>query len=146
MVTQHYRFSPLSGLRLEMDRLFDRLFAGSPGALPAWQRTYPAMNVWEENDGFVIEAELPGIQMKDLDISVQGEELTVRGQMGTKGPEGAAWHRRERTTGEFERIITLPTPVKEEGVEATLKDGVLAIRLPKRDEVRPRKVDVKLLK
>jgi HSP20 family protein len=104
------------------------------------------MNVWEEDDQLVIEAELPGVQMDALEISVKGEEVAVRGRMDAGGPAEAAWHRRERSTGEFERKLTLPVAVAEKKVEATLKDGVLTIRLPKQEEVSPRKVEVKLLK
>lgn len=146
MVMQHFRVSPLSGLRLEMDRVFDRMFSGGTHGLPAWEHAYPALNAWEEDAAFVVQAEVPGMEMPNLDISLKGDQLSLRGRMDSGGPDDAAWHRRERTTGEFERVITLPVQTSEEAVEATLEAGVLTIRLPKAAKVLPRKIEVKLLK
>ena len=88
-------------------------------------------------------SEIPGVTQEDLEILVVGNELTIKGRRGTAEEEDASYHRRERGTGEFSRTVTLPVDIKAEAVDATLKDGVLTLSLPKADEARPRKITVK---
>lgn len=140
------RFNPFGGsvwnqfqeLQSEMNRLFDRLGArGQP-----W--SYPAVNVWEEDDNLFVEAELPGMDLKDLEIFVTGHnQLTIKGERRSVAPEKAAAHRQERPSGSFVRTLTLPFPVDDAKVEARLENGVLHITLPKHEAARPRKITVK---
>ena len=129
-------------LRDEMDRLFRRF--GGNGNL--WRRTpaeFPAVDIWEDDNDLYLEAELPGMELDDLEIYVtQGNQLTIKGKRTPPEVEGT-WHRRERGFGEFTRVIALPVDVDADKVEATLKHGVLTVRLPKVAEARVRKIPVK---
>ena len=129
--------------RREMDRVFGEVF-GPVGA--AWDRLavggYPSLNVWEEGDALHAEAELAGVRGEDLDISVVGKQLTIRGRRNAGVAEQATYHRRERAVGEFARTVTLPYEVDAEKVEASLVDGVLKLVLPKAEAAKPRKINV----
>jgi HSP20 family protein len=136
---------PFSQLRQEMDRAMNSVLTGAPGAwLPdfAQARVFPALNVWEQADELCVEAELPGLKADELDISVEGDVLTIKGQRGENAQEGATFHRRERGVGAFSRVLRLPVPVAPDRVQASFRDGVLLITLPKAEEARPRKIKV----
>jgi HSP20 family protein len=132
-------------LRDEVDRLFDSFVGGSPGDVvrrfvqPA---VFPPVNLWEEEDSVYVEAELPGVKSEDLDISVTGDELLLKGRRGSPQAGNLAYHRRERGEGEFARVVKLPVDVNAEGVEASLEGGVLLVKLPKAEAVRPRKIAI----
>jgi HSP20 family protein len=126
-------------LRDELDRHFTNLVDNLPN-LNA--RTSPAVNVWEANDELFTELEVPGLTTDDLSISVVGRELTISGQRKPVTDEQVTFHRRERGTGEFTRVIRLPYDIDSARVEATLRDGVLQIKLPKAEAAKPRKIQV----
>jgi HSP20 family protein len=138
---------PLNQLRDEMDRVFENFSEGFPGRSFGWRAapTYPALNIWEDEHSLYAEAELPGLKMEDLELLVVGNELTVKGQRKDEQPEGTTYHRRERGVGSFSRVVRLPIDIDADKVEATLKDGVLLITLPKAEKAKPRKVQVKAL-
>lgn len=133
-------------LRDEMDRLASDFFGPASSGQPArwaWSApSFPALNVWEEGDALYAEAEVPGMKSEDLDVSVVGNDLTIRGRRGSEAREGAAYHRQERGTGEFNRVLRLSQEVDASRVEATLTDGVLLIKLPKAESAKPRKINV----
>lgn len=132
-------------LRQEMDRLLENFLgpdAFGSGPL-AGVRPFPALNVREDDQRLYVEAEVPGLGMKDLEILVQGNELTVKGRRPAMEGENVVYHRRERGTGEFTRFLTLPVEVDPDRVEATLKDGVMIIVMPKAETARARKITVK---
>jgi HSP20 family protein len=131
---------PYVDLRREIDRLFDAFSGGDGGSGRA--RVFPAVNLWEKGDNFYLEAELPGVNRDDLDISAAGNELTLRGQRGAPQGENVTCHRQERGFGEFNRVITLPVEVDAEKIEALLKDGVLTLTLPKAEVAKARKIKV----
>jgi HSP20 family protein len=135
-------FSPLR--LLEMGSPLDVL-GELTGARPMFAPTgYPALNCWSDDTNFYVEAELPGIDMNDLEILVdRGSLLSIKGRRNDCQCESGKWLRRERGYGEFQRRMELPGPVAEEDIEATLKNGVLLIKLPKAPQIRPRKVEVK---
>jgi HSP20 family protein len=136
-------FSELQQMQREMNRLFDR-WSGDGGQ--PWRQEYaqPALNVWEDTDSVHLEAELPGLDLKDLEIYVTGgNQLTIKGERKVKTPEKGTWHRQERILGSFTRTLTLPFPVNSEKVEARLENGVLMIDLAKHESARPRKIQVK---
>lgn len=142
------RFSPYEQLR-DVSHLQQRLgrllgeFAptGSPSVNPG---AFPALDAWEDEIHFYVEAELPGLDLNDLEISMADENvLTIKGLRKAPELEGGTWHRRERACGAFERTFALPGPVDAEHVEALLKHGVLTIKLPKAEKIRPRKITVK---
>lgn len=123
----------------EMNRLFDRWDGGANGVT-----AYPAVNVWEDGEHLLLEAELPGQDLKDLEIYVSGgNQLTIQGQRRPPAAEKGAWHRQERGFGPFVRTLTLPFPVDADKVEARLENGVLQLKLAKHESARPRKIAVK---
>jgi len=137
-------FAALTELRREMDRLFEGLAPRFDGGFLWSQPTvFPALNVWEDGDCVYAEAEIPGVNRDSLEVYAVGNELTIKGNRKTREGEELLYHRRERGTGEFTRVVTLPVDINAEGVQAALKDGVLTITLPKADEAKPKKITVK---
>jgi HSP20 family protein len=133
----------MSQLQREMNRLFDRW--GDNGAAE-WSRAsvYPALNIWENAEALHLEAELPGLDLKDLEIYVTGgNQLTIKGQRKPVVPEKGVWHRQERGYGTFLRTVTLPFMVNSDKVEARLENGVLQINLAKHESAKPRKIPIK---
>jgi HSP20 family protein len=139
-------FLPVAQLRDEMDRLVSDMFVPAARRAPArwaWNApSFPALNVWEEDDVIYAEAEMPGVKSEDLDISVVGADLTIRGRRGADAREGVAYHRQERGTGEFNRVLRLPVEIDSAKVEASLTDGVLLVKLPKAESAKPKKIKV----
>lgn len=104
---------------------------------------YPPMNLHSAGDDLVLSLELPGMKMEDIDISVTGNTLTVKGEAGTAAADEAKqYHRRERGTGSFVRAVNLPGRVDPEKAEARYVNGVLTVRLPKAEEAKARRVTV----
>ena len=134
-------FAPLMQLRGEMDRLFENFFEDMPMSRP-YATGYPALNTWEDSDAAYVEAELPGMSMEDVEIYVSGKDVTIGGERKIAEPDGANWHRRERSQGKFSRTLSLPWEIDAERVEATLRDGVLSVKLPKCESCKPKKVKV----
>lgn len=139
---------PLSQMHNELTDMFNTLFPVSPHvATPGVvSRTAPPMNVWEQEGRYFIEAELPGYIMSDLHVSVLGDEVTIKGERQIAAQEGATYLRRERRSGSFARTWTMPAEVDADRVEASLRDGVLLITLPKSQKALPRKIEVKASK
>lgn len=127
-------------LQRDMNRLFNRYS-------PSRARTashYPAINIWVNEDGQYLSAEMPGIKADDINISVDGDTLTISGERSSDDiPEGAQFHRKERGFGKFSRTIQLPFAVDAENVEANFKDGVLNITLPKTEAEKPKQIPIK---
>jgi HSP20 family protein len=143
------RWDPIHQLRDEMARLLDDFSQTAPlVGRPGWRPTgvFPALNVWEDGQNLYAEAELPGFRMEDLEVSVAGNELSIKGERKDEHQEKGACHRRERATGLFNRVLRLPVDIDANKVEATLKDGILFITLPKAEQAKPRKVQVKALR
>ncbi len=105
---------------------------------------YPAMNVWANDEGAVITAELPGVDADDINIAVAGDTLTLSGQRkGYELNKDEKFHRRERSFGKFTRTIQLPFKVNADKVEALFKNGVLHISIPRAEADKPKKITVK---
>jgi len=133
----------LTSLREEMNELLNRFWShtSEPFGLAEWS---PDMDVSETDDAILVHAEIPGIDPKDLDISVVGDTLTVRGEKRDETQrKGHNYHRVERRYGSFTRSLTLPAKVDSEKVTAKAHAGVLEIRLPKREEARARRIEIK---
>jgi HSP20 family protein len=141
-----FRGSPVNRLRQEMDRVVNEVFAPMANEVNSWFQpgtSGPRLNVWEENDTFYAEAEVPGLRHEDLDVSVVGKQLTIKGRReAAQENKDAVFHRRERTVGEFVRAVTLPADVDADKVSATLAGGVLTVTLPKAEAAKPRKISV----
>jgi HSP20 family protein len=129
-------------LQAEMNQLFDRLGGDSRRFLGL--AAYPPVNVWEEADVVHVEAELPGLDLNDLEIFVTGgNQLTIKGERKSQTSPQGVKHREERVTGAFTRVLALPFPVDADKVEARFENGVLHVTLPKHESARPRKIHVK---
>ena len=128
-------------LRREMDDLFDRF--GTFGPAFTARSAFPALNLYETPEAYVLTAEVPGVAPADLEISLEGSTVTLRGERKTTHDAEASVHRSERSVGSFQRAIDLPVAIDGEKVEAVHRHGVLTLRLPKAPEHRPRQIQVK---
>lgn len=106
--------------------------------------SFPALNIWTHEDGAVVEAKLPGLKPEDIDISVEGQTVTVAGSRAQQElDENETYLRRERRFGNFSRSFELPFTVDAEKVEAIFKNGILSISLPQSEADKPKKIAVK---
>jgi len=141
MFWDHDALAELDDLRREMDRLFDDAFGRRRFGRRA---AFPPVKIWLSPEDVVVTAEVPGIKQEDLDIAVKDNLLTLTGR---REPEELAeeetYHRQERGHGQFSRTLTLPYRVDADQVEASYKNGVLRITLPRAQEDKPRKIAVK---
>ncbi len=129
-------FRELQQIQDEMDRLFHRAY---PRATE-----YPPLNIWSNEEETIVQAELPGYSPDEIDISVVQNTLTLRGERKPDAlQQGDTYHRRERRTGRFVRTVELPFEVDNSAVEAESKVGILSIRLPRAEEHKPKKIQVK---
>ena len=128
----------MNRLRDELDRVF-----GVEGS--HWNRpsAFPPVNVWEDENSFLLEAELPGMKIEDLEIYVQeGNQLSIKGTRTPSEVDGAKLRRRERTFGDFQRNFQLETDVNVNAVKADFHHGVLRVTLPKSESVKPKKIEI----
>jgi len=133
----------LTSLREEMNDLLSRFWShtSEPFGLAEWS---PALDVSETDDAVLVHAEIPGIDPKELDIAVVGNTLTLRGEKKSETEqEGTNYHRVERRYGAFTRSLRLPAAVDAEHVTAKAAAGVLEIRLPKREEAKAKRIEIK---
>ena len=125
-------------------RAFDRLSSAASGMLASSTSEFPLVNVWMDRDRAIITSELPGVDTKDIDISVAGKSVTLRGSRATEDAcEGECQHRRERWSGKFTRSIELPYAVNQDKVEAKFIKGILELTLPRAEADKPRKIAIK---
>lgn len=135
--------SELDRIRQELDSWFEptprRFF--SDGLFD--EGFSPAMDVVENDDGFLVSIDLPGVDRKDLDISVADNVLTVKGEKNDASEQKESkYYRKESWEGSFQRTLALPHGVDAEKIEAKMRDGVLAISLPKKEEAKPKQIAV----
>lgn len=140
----------LTRLRDEMDRIFEswpRFFGrtfGEEGLRGAWM---PAVDIREGKDAIVVTAELPGIDAEDVDVSVQENVLTIRGERRREETrEDETLHRVEREYGVFERSFSLPRSADPNKIQANYRDGVLSLTVPKREEAKPKTLKINVEK
>jgi HSP20 family protein len=131
-------------LRREMDHLLDR-FGGAPAWSGDWRGVFPAVNLYETADAYQLMAELPGVAPDEIRVSLEGSTLTLEGErkIDYSRRDETSLHRRERQTGAFRRAFELPAPVDADNVEATHRNGVLTLRLPKSPDAQPRQISVR---
>jgi HSP20 family protein len=144
MLTQ-WNNPALNGLRQEMDRLFQRFEYDWPED-SAWNRAElsgPQFALRDAGESLEITADVPGFQIEDLHVSFEQGSLIVRGERREAAPEGYSVHRKERGTARFARAFTLPSRIDPDKIEASLRNGVLELHLPKAAEERPRMISVK---
>jgi HSP20 family protein len=132
-------------LQQEMNRIFHEFARGGHGDDPSWGTStwIPPVDVYETDEGFVLKAELPGIQKENLQLDIHDRTLTMRGERKAETEISEdRYHRQERSYGSFQRVFTLPTPVDADKVQANFKDGVLELRLPKHEAAKPKRIAV----
>ncbi len=144
MLVRWTPFSELGRLQSELDKFFDGSFgpvAKSHGEASAWS---PAVDLAEDAEKIVLTADLPGVDQQGLDIQVEKNILTLKGErkLQRSEPAGELHRRYERIAGSFSRSFRLPETVDAQKIAAALKDGVLTVTLPKRPETQPHKVKV----
>ncbi len=130
-------------VREMMDRLFDDAFT-RPISLRDGGWSAPAVNMYQTDDEVVVKATLPGFKADEVQINVTGDLLTIRGERKSEEEQkDKSWHIREHRWGSFERSITLPTEVIPDRADAAFENGILTIKLPKAEEVKPKTITVK---
>jgi len=139
-------FRDLLSLQERMNRLFEESARGASRGheedwvMGAWA---PAVDIYEKGTDVVLKAELPGLDPKDVDIRIENNVLTLKGERKTDNEvKRESYHRVERSYGTFTRSFTLPSTVDTTNVKADYKDGVLRITLPKREEAKPKQIQV----
>jgi HSP20 family protein len=138
-------FREISRLRREMDRLWDDYFgAGRRGLRPLQAEFAPAVDIKETDTEIVVKAEVPGIDAKDINISVAGDVLTIKGEKKSEREEKEEnYHLVERSYGSFSRSLGLPAAVDLDKVEAKYEKGVLTITCPKKEAAKPKAIEIK---
>jgi HSP20 family protein len=134
-------FGTMNLLQRKLDNLYGNY--GRPSGY-RWEleSATPRINLYEHGDNFEIRAEVPGLEKDNLNVKIQGNYLEISGERGSDAPEGYKTHKTERGVGSFSRSFTLPTDVDSTKVEATLKDGVLYLKLPKHEAAKPKKISI----
>lgn len=132
-------FAALAGLHDDLGRAYQRLDS-LPNRLDAGQ---PALQIRDDGEALVLSVAVPGFAPEDLQITLEQETLTLRGERKDDAPEGYTVHRKERAAFRFARAIELPARIQADQVEANLQNGVLSLRLPKAAAERPRTISVK---
>jgi len=133
----------LAGIGSELGHWFDQSFAVTePGVAVGWN---PPLDLYDDKEAFLVTLELPGLKKEDIGLSLHDGVLTVSGErkFDSVAAKGGSF-RSERPHGKFERSIALPSRVQPEGVNATYKDGILTVRLPKAEEAKPRQIEVRV--
>jgi HSP20 family protein len=143
MLTRWDPFQEMLNLRRTVDRLFDNASADHDWAQsPVWGLS---VDMVENKDEFILKASVPGINPDDLDISYSDDTLTIKGEIKQdKEVKEDQYHLRERRYGSFIRSIALPTKIKGESIEASYQNGVITLRLPKAEEVKPKRIAIKV--
>ena len=138
------RFSPLAVLS-DMQRMgeeLDRAFQLANSTPRTFAVGFPPVNIWESDSAIHVEMELPGFQLDDIDITVENGKLNVHGERALPDVGDGQWRRRERGYGKFARALSLPQIADTEQVNATFSDGILQMEIAKRDEAKPRRIEV----
>jgi HSP20 family protein len=133
----------LSSFRREMDSLWNRFFGETPLARTLAEEWWPTADISESKDNFIIKAELPGVDAKDVNVSISGDILTIKGEKKKEEEEKDEHHyRAERYYGSFQRSFQLPTGVQADKIEAAFDKGVLRVTLPKVEEAKKKEITI----
>ena len=131
-------------LREAMDHLFDDAFTRPLSFNGNGIASMPAVDMYQTDDSVIVKATLPGMKAEDVDISVTGDRLTLRGEIKQESEQkDATYHLREQRYGAFERSLPLPTDVKTDKAKAEFNDGILTVTLPIAEEVKPKSITIK---
>jgi HSP20 family protein len=136
-------FEDFGALRREMDRVLERFFGEPSGVERPVGMWTPRINVTEGKDSLAITAELPGLEAKDVEVSISGDMLTIKGEKKQEREEKDEYrHMVERTYGAFSRMVRLPAPVDADKIKASFKNGVLTVTLPKTEAAKQKPIPV----
>lgn len=139
-IAKYDPFRDMRGLQSEMNRMFSDRFRGEEAFGTAWN---PKIDIFENADSMVLEAELPGMKREDFELSFENNVLTLKGERKfEKHDDGDNYHRVERAYGEFSRSFTLPHTVTVENAKAEFENGMLTVTLKKREETKARKIEI----
>ena len=143
-IVRYVPFRELRGLQDEMTRLFAGVAPVNPSREDMLNGAWlPKVDIFENKENLVLEAELPGMDRDDFELSFENNVLTLKGERKfEKKTEGDNYHRVERSYGEFTRSFTLPSTVTVDGVKAEFNNGILHVSLPKREETKARKIEI----
>ena len=144
---QLVRWEPFDGFNKVQSRindLFDDSFGRSwANATTRNESWYPAVDILESKEAYLLRAELPGMKKEDFNLEVKDGTLTLTGERkAVKPADGVEYRSVERVNGKFVRSFTLPETVRHDGIQATYKDGILEIHIPKAEEAKPRQIDI----
>lgn len=138
-------FRELATLRDEMDRMWERFFKEWPSPELIRGEWAPCLDVSETKNNFVVKAEVPGIDAKDIDISLANDVLTIKGEeKQVKEEKDENYHRVERSYGAFSRSIQVPGEVQSDKIKASYKDGILKVTLPKSEEAKKKEIKIRV--
>ena len=138
-------FGELGSIRSEMDRLWNKFLGETPFARSFTEEWSPSVDISETKDKLVIKAELPGLDTKDVNVSISGDLLTIKGEKKKEEEEKDEHHHyMERYYGSFQRSFQLPVNVKTDKIEATFDKGVLKVTLPKTEEAQKKEIEIKV--
>ncbi|HEX7004349.1 MAG TPA: Hsp20/alpha crystallin family protein [Trueperaceae bacterium] len=132
--------SNVPSLFQEFDQLFNQLAAPSLGTTQ-WTQGYP-IDLFETGEELVLQMAVPGVQSEDLDISIEGRELSIQGNLPQAEDEARRYWLQTIPVGEFRRTLTLPVQVEVDNVSATVENGLLTLRMPKQVQARARKISI----
>ena len=136
------RWEPFAGFG-SLRSVFNDLFDGDDRSWVQSNKSYPAMDVLESKDSYLVRAELPGMKKEDIKVEVKDGTLVLSGERKSEKPaEGVEYRHVERVASKFWRSLSLPETVKQDGIEATYKNGILEIRVPKAEEAKPRQIEI----
>lgn len=140
MLSRWDPYREMISMRRAMDRLIENSVDDEPAETARWGL---ALDVVEEDDAYTVKASLPGVKPEDVDITYNKGMLTIRGEMKDESETiKGQYALRERRFGSFSRTITLPTTIKAEEIDANYRDGILTVKLPKAEEVKPKRIAV----
>jgi HSP20 family protein len=138
-----YPFEEMERMVQQMDFLTKAMFGGRPGLRFYPSRVFPAVNITEDKDNYFVRAELPGIKTDEIDLQINGRNLTISGERNIQFEgENAKYHRREREAGKFSRVIGLPGDIDSNSVEAKMVNGILTVVISKSEASKPKQISV----
>ena len=136
-------FTEMERMVQQMDLLTKAMFGGRPAMRLYPSRVFPAVNITEDKDIYFVRAELPGIKNDEIDLQVNGRNLTISGERKIQFEgENARYHRREREAGKFSRVIGLPGDIDSNSVEAKMVNGILTVVISKSEASKPKQISV----
>ena len=139
-------FAEMADLRRMTDQVFGEFFGRTPSGMASTEGLWsPLVDIHETKEGLQLKAELPGVKQEDIQVSIEGDTLTLKGERKRETEvKEDQYYRIERSYGKFQRTVLLPSVVDAGQVKASYRDGVLEIQLPKKEEAKPKEIKVEV--